>query len=66
MQRIFDKLIPTSGNGKLGKSMLFNDAGKFTFTVIPFLAKKKQEDELSHQKINDQIVMFDFFGALNY
>lgn len=66
MQRIFDKLIATSGNEKPGKLMLFNDVGNLTFTGIPFLVKKKQEDELSHQKINDQIVMFDFFGAFNY
>jgi len=66
MQQILDKLIPTSGNEKPGKFIFFSDAGKFKFTCIPFVTKKKQEDELSPQKINDQIVMLDFFGALNY
>ncbi len=66
MQRILEKLMPTSGNVQPGKSVLFNDAGKFAFTGVPFLANKKQKDELSREKINEQTVMFDFFGALNY
>ena len=66
MQQIFDKLILTSGNEQLGKFQLLCDAGISAFTSNLFLSIKKQKEELSHHKSNDQKLLFDFFGALNY
>ncbi len=66
MQQIFDKLIPVSGNEKLGKIKLYCDAGKSAFTGNSFPEKKKLEHEPNREKNNDEIVMFDIFGALSY
>lgn len=60
MQQIFDKQIQNSGNEKPGKFILLSDTNDSFFT------EKKQEDELNNQKKKTPIVMFDFFGALNY